>query len=83
VSDYAATLGFKGQLMPWDWSYYTEKYKDEKYALNDELVKPYLKLENVKKGVFMRLSLQAMQKSILNSRAMQNFPKSIHSMKFI
>ncbi len=53
VSDYAATLGFKGQLMPWDWSYYTEKYKDEKYALNDELVKPYLKLENVKKGVFM------------------------------
>ena len=39
--------------MPWDWSYYTEKYKDEKYALNDELVKPYLKLENVKKGVFM------------------------------
>ena len=37
VSDYAATLGFKGQLMPWDWSYYTEKYKDEKYALNDDL----------------------------------------------
>lgn len=53
VSDYAASLGFKGQLMPWDWSYYTEKYKDEKYALNTELVKPYLKLENVKKGVFM------------------------------
>ena len=53
VSDYAASLGFKGQLMPWDWSYYTENYKDEKYALNDELVKPYLKLENVKKGVFM------------------------------
>ena len=53
VADYAASLGFKGELMPWDWSYYTEKYKDEKYALNDELVKPYLKLENVKKGVFM------------------------------
>ena len=53
VSDYAVSLGFKGQLMPWDWSYYTEKYKDEKYALNTELVKPYLKLENVKKGVFM------------------------------
>ncbi len=45
--------GFKGQLMPWDWCYYNEKYKDEKYALNDEVVKPYLKLENVKKGVFM------------------------------
>ena len=54
VADYAASLGFEGELMPWDWAYYTEKYKDEKYALNDELVKPYLKLENVKKGVFMQ-----------------------------
>ena len=53
IGDYAASLGFKGQLMPWDWGYYNEKYKDEKYALNDEVVKPYLKLENVKKGVFM------------------------------
>ena len=53
VADYAASLGFEGELMPWDWAYYTETYKDEKYALNDELVKPYLKLENVKKGVFM------------------------------
>ena len=53
VADYAASLGFEGELMPWDWAYYTEKYKDERYALKDELVKPYLKLENVKKGVFM------------------------------
>lgn len=53
VSEYAASQGLKGQLMPWDWAYYTEKYKDEKYALSDELVKPYFKLENVKKGVFM------------------------------
>ncbi len=53
VNDYAATLGFEGQLMPWDWGYYSEKYKDEKYALNDEVVKPYLMLENVKKGIFL------------------------------
>ena len=53
VSDYAATLGFEGTLMPWDWAYYNEQYKDEKYALSDEVVKPYFKLENVKKGVFM------------------------------
>ena len=53
VSDYAASLGFRGELMPWDWAYYSEKYKNEKYALNDELVKPYLELENVKKGVFL------------------------------
>lgn len=53
VSDYAASQGFAGELMPWDWAYYTEKYKDEKYAVSDELVKPYFQLENVRKGVFL------------------------------
>lgn len=53
VNDYAATLGFEGTLMPWDWAYYSQKYKDDHYSLNDELVKPYLQLENVKKGVFL------------------------------
>ena len=53
INDYAHSLGFEGDVMPWDWAYYSEKYKHEKYELNDELVKPYLKLENVKEGVFL------------------------------
>ena len=53
ISDYAHSKGLKGTLMPWDWAYYTEKYKSEKYAINDEQVKPYLKLDNVIKGVFL------------------------------
>ena len=53
ISEYAASLGFEGELMPWDWAYYNEKYKNEKYALSDEMVKPYFKLENVKQAVFM------------------------------
>ncbi|MBE6182143.1 MAG: M3 family metallopeptidase [Rikenellaceae bacterium] len=53
INAYAKSLGFEGALQPWDWAYYSEKYKNEKYALNDELVKPYLELENVKKGVFL------------------------------
>lgn len=36
----------------WDWFYYTEKLRKEKYALNDEDIKPYFKLENVLKGAF-------------------------------
>ena len=39
-------------LMPWDWSYYSEKLKDAKYSVNDGMVRPYFELENVKKGVF-------------------------------
>ena len=53
INEYAASKGLKGDVMPWDWAYYTEKYKMEKYALDDEQVKPYLKLDNVIKGVFM------------------------------
>lgn len=53
VNTYADSLGFEGKLMPWDWFYFSEKYKDERYALNDEKVKPYFQLENVRKGVFM------------------------------
>lgn len=39
-------------LKPWDWAYYSEKLKDAKYNVSDELVRPYFELENVKKGVF-------------------------------
>ena len=36
----------------WDWFYYAEKLRKEKYALNDESIKPYFKLENVLAGAF-------------------------------
>ena len=36
----------------WDWFYYTEKLRKEKYSLNDEEIKPYFKLENVLAGAF-------------------------------
>ena len=53
INAYAKSLGFEGDIQPWDWSYYSEKYKNEKYAISDEAVKPYLELENVKQAVFM------------------------------
>jgi len=52
VQDYATKNGAYFIVHPWDWSYYSEKLKDEKYAVNDEMLKPYFELENVKKGVF-------------------------------
>ena len=53
IAEYAASQGFVGELMPWDFAYYSEKYKNEKYAVNDEQIKPYLQLDNVKEAVFM------------------------------
>ncbi|MDR3286862.1 MAG: M3 family metallopeptidase [Prevotellaceae bacterium] len=52
VVNYAKSKGFTEKLMPWDWSFYSEKLKAEKYNVNDELLRPYFKLENVINGIF-------------------------------
>lgn len=52
VQQYANQNGFKSELMPWDFSYWSERLKKEKYSLNDEILKPYFKLENVQQAVF-------------------------------
>jgi peptidyl-dipeptidase Dcp len=48
---YADGQNFK--LEPWDWWYYAEKLKKQKYDLDDEVLRPYFKLENVREGAFM------------------------------
>ena len=40
------------KLEAWDWWYYAEKLKKAKYELDDETLRPYFKLENVRDGVF-------------------------------
>jgi len=49
---FAEKLGFKGKLERWDLSFYSEKLKKEKFNIDDEILKPYFKLENVVEGVF-------------------------------
>ncbi len=43
--------GFK--LESWDWWYYAEKLRKAKYDLDDEMIRPYFELENVRAGAFM------------------------------
>ena len=53
LEEYAKAHGFyAAQLQPWDFSYYSKKLKQEKYAISDDDLRPYFELENVKKGVF-------------------------------
>ncbi len=40
------------KLQPWDWWYYAEKLRKAKYALDEEEIKPYFELSNVRKGAF-------------------------------
>jgi peptidyl-dipeptidase Dcp len=44
--------GGKFKLEPWDWWYYSEKIKKEKYDLSDEVTRPYFKVDNVMEGMF-------------------------------
>ena len=39
-------------LQRWDWNYYANKLKIQKYNLDEQIIKEYFELENVKKGIF-------------------------------
>lgn len=40
------------QLMPWDWAYYSEKLKQQKFDIDEEILRPYFELNQVINGVF-------------------------------
>ena len=40
------------KIMPWDYSYYSNKEKDSMFEINDELLRPYFELSRVTMGVF-------------------------------
>ncbi|HPF51814.1 MAG TPA: M3 family metallopeptidase [Draconibacterium sp.] len=40
------------KLQSWDWWYYSEKMRKEKFDLDEAEVKPYFSLDNAKKGIF-------------------------------
>ena len=52
IQEYANSKGFYATIQAWDWSYYSKKLQEEKYALSDDLLRPYFELENVKQGAF-------------------------------
>ncbi len=52
VNDYAKSHGLENELQRWDFSYYSEKVKVEKFSFTEEMTKPYFQLEKVEKGVF-------------------------------
>lgn len=52
LENYAKKLDGIDQLQKWDGAYYSEKLKKELFDLDQEILKPYFKLENVIDGVF-------------------------------
>ncbi|MEH6678931.1 MAG: M3 family metallopeptidase [Sediminicola sp.] len=52
LQQFAKELDGLDQLEKWDAAYYSEKLKQKLFDLDDEILKPYFKLENVIEGVF-------------------------------
>lgn len=48
----AGILPEGSKIEPWDWWYYSEKVRKVKYDLDDQIIKPYFKLERVVEGIF-------------------------------
>ncbi len=52
VADYAKKDGLNDELQRWDFGYYSEKVKADKFDFTEEMTKPYFQLEKVVNGVF-------------------------------
>lgn len=44
--------GFSGPIMGWDWNFYAEKLRQERYALDEAELKPYFQLEKMTEAMF-------------------------------
>ncbi len=48
----AGLLPAGSRIQAWDWDWYAEKVRSEKYDLDEEQLRPFFKMENVREGVF-------------------------------
>ncbi len=52
VQDFAKSSGANFTIEGYDWAYYSEKLKKQKFDIDDEMIRPYFQLEKVEQGVF-------------------------------
>ena len=52
IYEFAVSNGHKGNIERWDWAYYSEKLRKEKFNIDDEILKPYFRLESVQDAIF-------------------------------
>ncbi len=51
IEEYARRHGHEGSLERWDWAYWAEKLRMERYSIDDEALRPYMPLEKVREAV--------------------------------
>jgi len=53
IEEFSNSKGFWDYMQPWDFNYWSEKYRQENYDLNDDMTRPYFRIENVEKALFL------------------------------
>jgi peptidyl-dipeptidase Dcp len=51
IEEFARTLGHRGRVERWDWAYYSEKLRMQRFNIDDEALRPFMPLEKVKDAV--------------------------------
>ena len=51
IEEYARQHGFEGKLERWDWAYWSEKLRMERFSIDDEALRPYMPLDKVRQAV--------------------------------
>jgi peptidyl-dipeptidase Dcp len=52
IEDLMKKEGLNGPVMPYDWRYYTEKIRKERFNLDEQEMKPYFSIEKTREGIF-------------------------------
>ncbi len=51
IESFASEHGHAGRVERWDWAYYSEKLRMQRYNIDDEALRPYMPLEKVREAV--------------------------------
>lgn len=52
ITKYAHRLGHNGSVEKWDWPFFAERLKKELFSIDDEILRPYFRLEKVQDAIF-------------------------------
>jgi peptidyl-dipeptidase Dcp len=67
IEEYARHHGHKGDLERWDWAYWAEKLRMERYSIDDEALRPYMPLDKVREAV-LRLATRLYGLTFIENR---------------
>lgn len=51
IESFAHDLGHEGRIERWDWAWYSEKLKMQRFSIDDEVLRPFMPLEKVQEAV--------------------------------